>query len=160
MNCPRCNFRFGVLAIAGGTEVPELAPMICEGCTGLLLLVNGVPRIPTPEEQAAIERSLAFLEIIRALRARLLDTARDLRPCTVSYPVERRAHQGVEKPKLLQPLPHDKHLAAQDAGRQIFDLIRALKDDRGLCWQAALQTERKAGFLPNQDFMIMLRKVI
>ena len=75
MNCPRCNFRFGVLAIAGGTEVPELAPMICEGCTGLLLLVNGVPRIPTPEEQAAIERSPAFLEIIRPLRARLLDTA-------------------------------------------------------------------------------------
>lgn len=75
MNCPRCNFRFGALAIVGGETIPVLAPMICEGCAGLLLLVNGVPRIPTPEEMAEIEKSPAFKEIIRPVRARMLDTA-------------------------------------------------------------------------------------
>ena len=58
-----------------------------------------------------------------------------------------------QNPELLQPPPHDKHFPAQDPGRQILDLIRALKNGRGFSWQAALQTERQAGFLPNQDFM-------
>lgn len=75
MNCPRCNFRFGVLAVAGGDEIPDLAPMICAGCSGLLLMVNGVPRIPTAAEVAEIEKSPAFKEIIRPLRAMMLDSA-------------------------------------------------------------------------------------
>lgn len=75
MNCPRCNFRFGVLAVVGADEPPDLAPMICEGCAGLLLLEHGVPRIPAADELIEIQKSPAFRDIIRPVRAVLLDTA-------------------------------------------------------------------------------------
>lgn len=75
MNCPRCNFKFGALLVAGSDSLPSLAPMICEGCTGILLLDRGVVRIPTDAELVEIEKSTAFQKIIRPLRATMLDTA-------------------------------------------------------------------------------------
>lgn len=64
MNCPHCNYPFRTLAVANSEEVPELAPIICEGCAAISLLVGGVVRKATPDELRAIQESPAYREIL------------------------------------------------------------------------------------------------
>ncbi len=71
MNCPWCNFRFGVLATNAEHDLPDIAPLICEGCGAISILIKGSLRKPTREEMMAILESPAFREILEPV-ARLL----------------------------------------------------------------------------------------
>lgn len=64
MNCPHCNFPFRAFAVANADEMPSLAPIICEGCAAISLLVNGTVRKATPEELRAIQQSPAYREVL------------------------------------------------------------------------------------------------
>lgn len=68
MNCPNCNFYFGVIAV-NAPEVPDLAPGICEKCEKVFLLVCGVPRIITELELVEIKKSPAWEFLSQALDA-------------------------------------------------------------------------------------------
>jgi hypothetical protein len=62
-HCPHCDFKFTAFAF-NADELPEIAPGICEHCSGVFLLVDGVPRKPTLEELAAIKQSPAWRDVI------------------------------------------------------------------------------------------------
>lgn len=63
MTCPYCGFAFKVLA-ANAADIPPLAPLVCEGCAQISLLVDGRPRTITPSELEAIKQSPAYYDVI------------------------------------------------------------------------------------------------
>jgi hypothetical protein len=73
MNCPWCAFRFRVLA-ANADRIPEVAPLICESCGAISLLVDMVPRKPTPEELTAIKASPAWREVLEPVSRLIRDS--------------------------------------------------------------------------------------
>lgn len=87
MNCPHCDFRFRILAVSGksprGQELPELAPILCQQCLEVSVLLNGeVIRKPTAPELDAIRASPAWSQVIVPAReilqrARLAANARN-----------------------------------------------------------------------------------
>jgi len=70
MNCPRCGFKFSVLAV-NADELPEFAPLLCEGCGQVSLLERGIPRVPAPSEIRAIKTSPAWRDFLEPV-ARLI----------------------------------------------------------------------------------------
>lgn len=69
MNCPNCDFRFKNLLV-NADEVPDVAPLLCEDCLKVSILVHGQVRKATPEEMSAIMESPAWREMIEpAIRA-------------------------------------------------------------------------------------------
>ena len=63
MNCPFCGFGFRVL-MANAAEIPDIAPIVCEDCGEVALLVDGKPRKMTQPEMAAIKQSEAWRTMI------------------------------------------------------------------------------------------------
>jgi hypothetical protein len=75
MNWPQCNFQFQYLVANGA--LPKIAPVVCENCAEISLLVSGQPRKMSAEEMESVKASPAWrvLEpaivlIKRAKRAR------------------------------------------------------------------------------------------
>jgi len=68
MNCPWCGFHFKALA-ANAETIPEIAPLICESCGAISLLIDMVPRKPTAAERAAIEMSPAWRTVLGPVSA-------------------------------------------------------------------------------------------
>jgi len=65
MTCPYCGFRFQVLAANG--PIPEVAPLVCERCLEIGLLIKGQLRTITDEELAAVKRSPSWAAIQRGI---------------------------------------------------------------------------------------------
>lgn len=64
MKCPHCDFKFGALA-ANVAVLPEIAPLVCEMCAGVALLLDGKEvRKPTGEELDALKQSPAWASLI------------------------------------------------------------------------------------------------
>ena len=80
MRCPHCGFRFRVLAtnaaveLSHGDELPDIAPLICENCIGISLLVDGAIRKPTAEELVAIQQSPAWRDVLEPVARLIRDT--------------------------------------------------------------------------------------
>lgn len=67
MNCPHCDFKFRLLAVSGAEEIPPLAPIICEGCGRISLLVEGEIRKATEEELSLIRESPAWRDVLEPI---------------------------------------------------------------------------------------------
>jgi hypothetical protein len=64
MNCPHCDFHFGVFAIAGSNEIPEMAPIVCESCEEVSLYESGTVRKLTSRELEFVKQSPAYRDVI------------------------------------------------------------------------------------------------
>lgn len=62
MNCPHCVFKFKIL-IANG-ELPRIAPILCESCGEVSILVDGAIRVMKSSEREALKGSPAWTEFI------------------------------------------------------------------------------------------------
>ena len=69
--CPYCGFHFKVIAV-NAKAIPAVAPIICERCAKVGLLVEGVARATTAEELAAIKQSPAWAELLEPLQQMIL----------------------------------------------------------------------------------------
>lgn len=69
MNCPYCDFHFKVFAVNSATEIPEVAPLVCEGCTKVSILKDGQLYTLTPEQLEIVKQSPAweFIEKAQAI---------------------------------------------------------------------------------------------
>src|SRR4249920_4210328 len=75
MNCPLCGFGFKLFAVANAETLPELAPLICESCADISLLIDGREiRKCTPEELTAIKASPAWREVLEPVAKLIRDT--------------------------------------------------------------------------------------
>lgn len=74
MNCPYCQFTFKLLAVSGAEGVPDVAPLICENCARISLLVNGEVRRTTPEELEQIKKSPAWRNVLEPVARLIRDT--------------------------------------------------------------------------------------
>jgi hypothetical protein len=72
MNCPRCKFHFGAFATMGleeGEAIPDLAPVVCEGCGTILVIYRLNSRAKytiweaTEEQLVHIRRSPAWRDL-------------------------------------------------------------------------------------------------
>lgn len=55
-------------------EIPEVAPLICESCGAISLLVEMVPRKPTPDELTAIKASPAWRDVLEPVSRLIRDS--------------------------------------------------------------------------------------
>lgn len=74
MNCPHCGFRFRALATNAAGELPEVAPIICENCIGVSLLIDGAVRKPTSAELVEIQKSPAWRDVLEPIARLIRDT--------------------------------------------------------------------------------------
>lgn len=63
MNCPYCAFPFKAFTV-NAAEIPDVAPLVCEGCAEVSLLIDRVPYRTTPEQLAALKQSPAWRDMI------------------------------------------------------------------------------------------------
>lgn len=61
MNCVYCDFKFNFLAANG--DIPAIAPVLCESCGEVALLLNGKLRKMSPAELEAVKKSEAWKTI-------------------------------------------------------------------------------------------------
>lgn len=73
LSCPHCGFKFKALAV-NASEIPDVAPVICESCAGLSLLVDGVVRKPSVDEAQAIMASPAWRDVLGPVRELILSS--------------------------------------------------------------------------------------
>jgi len=73
-HCPHCGFEFKELAVVGSAQFPTLAPLICESCAGISLIVEGIVRKLTPEEMRAVQRSPAWSDVLKPVRDLILSS--------------------------------------------------------------------------------------
>jgi len=59
VNCPWCDFKFRILC-ANAAEIPDIAPVLCEDCGEISLLIRGEIQKATPEELEQIKTSPAW----------------------------------------------------------------------------------------------------
>ena len=67
MDCPYCGFHFKAF-LANAAAIPELAPLVCEDCGEVSLLISGIPRRMTSEELVEVRKSPAWAEVIGPAR--------------------------------------------------------------------------------------------
>lgn len=63
MNCPYCTFPFKAF-LSNASEIPDMAPLVCEGCGEVSLLIDRKPYRMTAEQLAAVKQSPAWREVI------------------------------------------------------------------------------------------------
>lgn len=73
MNCPHCGFHFKVLAV-NAEAIPDLAPIICESCAGVSLVVEGQIHKPSPDQLRAIQSSPAWRDVLGPVRELILSS--------------------------------------------------------------------------------------
>lgn len=59
MNCPICDFQFKAFAV-NSSEIPEFAPIVCEGCGEVSLIEDGKIRTLSPHELDSVKNSPAW----------------------------------------------------------------------------------------------------
>lgn len=76
MTCPYCETKF-TQALANAAEIPDLAPVLCDTCLHVSLLVEGKIRSISDDELAAIKMSDAWRDVLKpAMKIILADKAR------------------------------------------------------------------------------------
>ena len=63
MVCPHCGFHIRVL-VSNATKLPAVAPLICEGCAEISLIIDGLLSTITPAQMAVIKLSPAWRAMI------------------------------------------------------------------------------------------------
>jgi len=63
LRCPFCDLQFGALLL-NAASIPDIAPLVCEGCGQVALLIDGQPYQTTPEQLTAFKQSPAWREVI------------------------------------------------------------------------------------------------
>lgn len=67
MNCPYCDFHFKVL-LANEREIPPVAPVVCEKCGEVSLLIEGEIRKASDEEIRVLKTAPCWKSVIEPAR--------------------------------------------------------------------------------------------
>ena len=74
LQCPHCAFEFKKLVIAGDeapSKMPDLAPILCENCAEISLMVRGEIREMPPRELEALRQSPVWGEWLGEVQKKL-----------------------------------------------------------------------------------------